>query len=119
MVPTAIFVATLLSIYCVYTFLSRSDRKAGSSQWPALTRWLPKIVAVLLFPLAWWLGFIVGGNFGGGWGSLLDEKWSLAGVGVVIGLGLGIFLVTTAIEMLAIFVVSILVKWTLMRRSAV
>lgn len=52
------------------------------------------------FPFALFLGFVVGGNVGGGSGEWLD----LGDAGIIVGIGSGVFVVTVLVCLIAIFV---------------
>ena len=49
------------------------------------------------YPFALFLGFVAGGNFGGG----LGEWLGLGDAGIVIGIGLGVFVVTVLVSVVA------------------
>lgn len=51
------------------------------------------------YPFALFLGFVVGGSLGGGWGEVLLGK-----AGIVLGIGLGLFVVVTLISVIATLV---------------
>lgn len=48
------------------------------------------------YPFALFLGFVVGGSLGGGWGEVL-----LGTPGIVMGIGLGLFAVATLVSVVA------------------
>lgn len=64
-----------------------------------LTRIVPLVLAVAAFPFAWWLGFILGGNFGGTTVASVAEVAGGETVLVPIGIGIGIFFATAAISL--------------------
>jgi hypothetical protein len=64
-----------------------------------LARIVPLVLAIAAFPFAWWLGFILGGNFGGATGASVADVAGGETVLVPIGIGLGIFFATAAISL--------------------
>lgn len=59
---------------------------------------------LLSYPFALFLGFIVGGSLGGGVGEMITHPLGLGDSGVVVGIGLGVFVVTTLISVVAVLV---------------
>lgn len=73
-------------------------------------------VALIIFPFAWWIGFIVGGNFGGASGGSIGEGSTLESGIIVLGIGLGIFLVTSVIVLfLATLAFLLAYRWARVR----
>ena len=64
-----------------------------------VTKIVPLVLAIAAFPFAWWVGFILGGNFGGATGASVADAAGGETVLVPIGIGLGIFVATTVISL--------------------
>lgn len=102
-VSFAVLVSTLLCVVATYIavrqisrgqWLTPADRT--SSPFARRVSWLS---AIGVFPFAWFLGFVVGGNFGGAIASNLSEGTGLpAGFLIPLGIGVGIFLCTTLLS---------------------
>ena len=61
----------------------------------AFSSLIPNLIAVFGFLFFFWIGVIVGGSFGGAYGSMLDEKFGDTGIFTSFGIGFGMFVVTT------------------------
>ncbi len=70
-------------------FGMRSDTRNGGK----IGAYLGGLVSA---PYALFLGFVAGGNLGGGWGSVVLGK-----TGAILGIGLGLFVVTVIISLCA------------------
>lgn len=57
---------------------------------------------LISYPFALFLGFIVGGSLGGGVGEMITHPLGLGSSGVVVGIGLGVFVVTTLVSAMAV-----------------
>jgi hypothetical protein len=57
-----------------------------------------------LYPFAVFLGFVGGGTIGGGLGETIFHWLGLENVGIIIGIGLGLFLVTVVLCCVGAFV---------------
>ena len=57
------------------------------------------LAGIASYPFALFVGFVMGGSLGGGWGEVLLGK-----AGVTIGIGMGVFIATTVIAMIAVLV---------------
>jgi len=49
------------------------------------------------YPFALFLGFVIGGTLGGGAGEVVSEAIGLGTAGLVVGIGLGVFVVTEVV----------------------
>jgi hypothetical protein len=76
--------------------LTRSDKPTSP-----LIRIIPILFAVVAFPFAWWLGFLLGGNFGGAAGGAIAAVTGGEGILVPAGIGAGIFIATATISLVA------------------
>jgi hypothetical protein len=77
---------------------------------------LPILVALLMTLPLWFLGIVVGGNFGGSFGAAFSERVGLGDspVVIVIGIFLGVFLVS-AIPLLLVVGAA---GWAVLRRRS-
>lgn len=97
---TAIVLATLLSAITTYRTVKMIGQSAwllGSDKTPAkgVAPKLALILALIAFPFAWFLGFVIGGNFGGAIASVLPEIGISEKTLIPFGIGLGIFICAT------------------------
>jgi hypothetical protein len=103
---TPVFIATLLGTVLAAFLLwvsvrwllaSRILLSPGKEQRP-FTKYLVSVAALVAFPFAWFVGFVIGGNFGGAYASLtsLSEAWAIP-----TGIGLGIAVLTFVLSFLA------------------
>jgi hypothetical protein len=119
-VNAAVLLGTALAILVTVFGLRRMRRSFPSEPSNATLRRtanaLPAALAVIAFPFAWWLGFILGGNFGGGVSAWLAERLGGEAVLVPVGIGLGIFLITATL-CLAVAVVGLLLVQGIIRNG--
>lgn len=99
-VSISVTVATALAVFAIYF----SIRQILSRRWllrsdapPApQTRNVTWTLAILALPFTWFLGFVIGGNFGGALaGSFAESSRLDPGLLIPFGIGVGIFLVTS------------------------
>jgi uncharacterized protein (DUF486 family) len=62
------------------------------------------LTSVVSYPFALFLGFIVGGSLGGSVGEMITHPLGLGSSGVVVGISLGVFVVTTLTGAVAVLV---------------
>lgn len=102
-VATAIIVGTTLSGILVYlglAILLRSERCRRSGSKGVIERRAAWLIAILTYPFAWFVGLILGGNFGGGYAGWLSERTGIAQeVLIPIAVGAGIVIVTSVVDL--------------------
>ena len=117
-VTFAIGIGTLLGIIAAFLIIKR----IGESEWRlhdeftgAFARRVTWFVGVATFPFAWFLGFIVGGNFGGALAGRFSEEVGLsAEILIPIGIGAGIF-VCSALLSIATALTAFIIARTIKR----
>jgi hypothetical protein len=100
----AVFVATALCLAVLAVVI----RALTATRWllPAsatgkVSRWVTWTLAVATFPFVWFLGFVVGGNFGGAYASRLAEAWSISGeILIPLGIGFALFVCALVLSLL-------------------
>ena len=97
-VASPVFLATTLStiasIAACFFFIGFLRRRRARSG--IIERSTTIAIAVVALPIAWFLGYVVGGNFGGSIASQLS--FLSEGVVIPIGIAIGIFVVTSFIS---------------------
>lgn len=99
-VSFAVTVATMLAVFTTYFLIQRilsRWRFLRSQVLPgSLTRSVTWILVVVTLPFAWFLGFVIGGNFGGALAGNFAESSGIAPKLLVpLGIGAGIFFITS------------------------
>lgn len=94
MTSAAIIIATLASsLVLLGLWRLGAQRDPSRSKAAKLSRW----VSLAIAPFAWFVGLVVGGNFGGGIGATLAGGALPAPVAILAGVAIGIFLVTASL----------------------
>lgn len=106
-VTIAMVLSTVLAAAAVFLGLHWM-RKSSILARPGMSttrvmRSVPVVLSIVMFPFAWWLGVILGGNFGGAIAASIVATERGGQVLVSIGIALGIFMVTAVISLAAAF----------------
>ena len=100
-VSVAVLAGTALAVAFTIFGLRWMHRRCFRDLPAANTRNVAKSFSLVLvavtFPFAWWLGFILGGNFGGATAALMTGHIRRDAGLIQLGIGLGIALTTAAI----------------------
>lgn len=101
-VAFAVLLGTVFGLLATYWAVSR----IVGSRWllpggydGKLAQRVAWFAAIIAFPFTWFLGFVVGGNFGGGAAGKVSESLGLSSQIIIpFGIGLGILLCTTVLS---------------------
>ena len=95
-VAVGIVLSVLLTGYAIRKLLSGELIDLGSS-----TRRGSRMGSYLggfgAYPFALFLGLVIGGTFGGGVGEVVSQAIGLGTAGLIVGIGLGVFVVTEVV----------------------
>lgn len=119
----AIIIGTLLGIFStivVVAGLAKSNWLLKSRTVPArFVIRLPLWVAMSAFPFSWFVGFIVGGNFGGAIAASVLEKFDLSsGVIIPIGIAAGIAFCSAFFPIVSALITSVICRCIQRKRFA-
>ena len=122
-VATAIVVGTLVGTWGMYFAIGRliaSDWMLQAGRPPtAFGRRVVWAVAVIAVPFAWFMGFVVGGNFGGAFAGVLAERTGLPEAALIpAGIGLGLAMCIALICTASAFIALTLVRLVERNRGA-
>ena len=116
-VYVAIVLAVLTTLVSIAGLL-RSLHRRRIGKFPGAVL-LPSLVGLLLAWPCFFIGVVVGGNYGGGWSAALGERMGVSQESplIPIGIGLGIWFVFTFLEVVAVGLVGIIVLGTKPRQG--
>jgi len=95
-VAVGIPLSVLLTGYAIRKLLSGELIDLGSSTYRG-SRMGSYLGGFGAYPFALFLGFVIGGTLGGGAGEVVSEAIGLGTAGLVVGIGLGVFVVTEVV----------------------
>jgi len=87
----ATVISTVASIFTIMYLVRVLVRKRPAHKFAS---WVIPFIAVIAYPFSWFLGYVIGGNFGGSIAGLIPVHEPVL---IAAGIGVGIFICTTAV----------------------
>ena len=110
-ISVSVCLATIMSAIVVYLTIKTLVRSNSGTPIVGLRFSNAMLVLVtIIFPFAWFFGFVVGGNFGGAVASNLAGTLFSERVLIPIGIGIGIFICTTFVSIFIPLVVWVIAR---------